>query len=173
VWTVSSAPDVITTARLVLEPLRVDHAAEMAPLLDDPALHEFIGGSPSTVEQLRATYERQAVGRSAAGDELWFNWIARADGDAVGYVQATVTGEAQATAIGAAADLAWVIAVPHQGRGFAREAALGMLDWLRSRGVRTFTAHIAPGHAASASVARALGLTPTDAVEDGETVWRT
>lgn len=164
----SSAPEVapIRTARLVLEPLRPDHATELAPVLADPALHEFIGGSPATAEELRGRYERQAVGRSAAGDELWFNWIARAGGPggaAVGYVQATVIGDA--------AELAWVIGVPHQRQGLAREAALGMLDWLRSRGIRTFTAHIAPDHTASAAVARALGLSPTDAVVDGETVW--
>jgi hypothetical protein len=32
--------------RLDLEPLAVAHAAELAPLLDDPSLHEFTGGAP-------------------------------------------------------------------------------------------------------------------------------
>ncbi len=32
------------TRRLLLEPLRPDHADKMAPLLDDVALHTFIGG---------------------------------------------------------------------------------------------------------------------------------
>ncbi|MGZ4602692.1 MAG: GNAT family N-acetyltransferase [Kineosporiaceae bacterium] len=39
--------------RLDLEPLRVEHAEEMAPLLDDPELHRFIGGEPARLEQLR------------------------------------------------------------------------------------------------------------------------
>jgi hypothetical protein len=34
------------TERLDLEPLTEAHAAELAPLLDDPALHEFTGGTP-------------------------------------------------------------------------------------------------------------------------------
>ena len=34
------------TERLDLEPLAVAHAAELAPLLDDPRLHEFSGGAP-------------------------------------------------------------------------------------------------------------------------------
>ena len=34
------------TERLDLEPLVAEHAAELAPLLDDAALHEFTGGAP-------------------------------------------------------------------------------------------------------------------------------
>jgi len=34
------------TERLDLEPLAVAHATELAPLLDDPSLHEFTGGAP-------------------------------------------------------------------------------------------------------------------------------
>ena len=35
----------ISTARLDLLPLRVEHAAEMAEVLADPALHTFTGGT--------------------------------------------------------------------------------------------------------------------------------
>jgi hypothetical protein len=35
---------VLSTERLLLEPLRVEHAEEMAPLLDDRRLHAFTGG---------------------------------------------------------------------------------------------------------------------------------
>lgn len=51
--------------RLQLEPLRVEHAEEMAPLLDDAGLYMFIGGQPATAEELRDKYRRQVVGRSA------------------------------------------------------------------------------------------------------------
>ncbi|MDQ3342454.1 MAG: GNAT family N-acetyltransferase [Actinomycetota bacterium] len=84
--------EVIQTARLTLEPLRVEHADEMAPLLNDPALHSYIGGQPATLEQLRRRYTRQAVGRSVDGAQGWLNWIARhrATAAAVGTVQATL-----------------------------------------------------------------------------------
>ena len=36
--------ETLTAPRLVLEPLRPDHARELAPVLDDPALHTFTGG---------------------------------------------------------------------------------------------------------------------------------
>jgi hypothetical protein len=40
------------TGRLDLEPLAVAHAAELAPLLDDAALHEFTGGTPLSAAAL-------------------------------------------------------------------------------------------------------------------------
>jgi RimJ/RimL family protein N-acetyltransferase len=158
----------IVTARLRLDPLRVADAEEMQGVLADPALHVFTGGGPPTVEELRERYRHQARGSSSDGEEAWLNWVAREadDGSAVGFVQATVTGE------GTAADLAWVIGVPWQGLGYATEAALGMADWLRRHGVGSLSARVHPDNVASERVAAALGLEATGEIEDGERVWR-
>ena len=51
-------PGPLAAERLDLEPLGVGHAAEMARVLGDPALHDFTGGEP-------ATGEDAPVGRSA------------------------------------------------------------------------------------------------------------
>ena len=53
----------IRTSRLILLPLRPEHAEEMAGVLADPALHAFIGGAPLSPPELRARYERLAAGR--------------------------------------------------------------------------------------------------------------
>jgi RimJ/RimL family protein N-acetyltransferase len=45
------------------------------------------------------------------------------------------------------------------------------MEWLRGRGIARFVAHIHPDHAASAAVARHLGLTAGDPRADGETRW--
>jgi RimJ/RimL family protein N-acetyltransferase len=164
----------LQTARLTLEPLRVQHAEEMAPLLDDARLFAFTGGRPATLAELRARYVRQATGRSPDGAERWLNWIARRrqDGLAVGFVQASVSEDppppAPVTAV-----LAWVVGARFQGCGYAREAAGAMIRWLESAGVERLVAYIHPEHEASMAVARALGLTPTDALVDGEVVWET
>ncbi len=160
----------LTSARLELEPLRVDHASEMAQLLDDRQLHTFIGGEPATMEQLRARYERQVVGRSSDGAETWLNWVLRrADtGKVVGTTQATVTTEGAAVV----AKVAWVIGTPHQGRRYARESAQVMVNWLRLHGITMVVAHVHPRHGASMSVARAVGLAPTGVVVDGEVRWQ-
>jgi len=157
---------VTSDSRLILEPLRPEHAAEMVAVLSDPALYEFTGGEPPTLDELRARYERQAVGHSPDGSAEWLNWIVRTtdDGQAVGFVQATV--------VGGNADLAWLIGTTWQGRAYATEAAREMLAVLAQRGIGHFTAHIRADHQASARVAANLGLSPTDKVEDGEVVWR-
>ena len=125
----------------------------------------FIGGRPATEAELRERYTRQVAGHSSDGSEAWLNWVVRRrdGGELVGTVQATVSGST--------AELAWVVAVAHQGRGYAREAATAVQTWLRTTGVSEFLAHIHPDHAASAGVARALGLAPTDTVVDGEIRW--
>jgi RimJ/RimL family protein N-acetyltransferase len=164
------AAPTLRTERLVLEPLSVDHAEEMASLLADSALHAFTGGRPATPEELRHRYARQAGGGSPDGAHRWLNWIVRLEqtGAAVGTVQATVGGGEHGPAV---AELAWVIAATHQGHGYATEAAAGMARWLREQGTTVLAAHIHPGHEASMHVAGALGLTPTDEVLDGEIRW--
>ncbi|QPP10916.1 GNAT family N-acetyltransferase [Streptomyces bathyalis] len=160
----------MTTLRLRLEPLRPGHAAEAFPVFDDERLHIWIGGSPDSAEQLEARYRRQSAGQSPDGKQGWLNWMLRRQSDQrlVGTVQATLLRPAAGRL---AAELAWVIGSQHQGTGYAREAALAMTTWLREQGVDTFIAHVHPGHEASAAVARALGLTPTDTVVEGEIRW--
>jgi hypothetical protein len=55
-------PETVRTERLVLLPLLVEHAEEMAALLTDPLLHTFTGGSPLSAEALRSRYERLMAG---------------------------------------------------------------------------------------------------------------
>ena len=155
----------LSTERLDLVPLRVEHAEEMAEVLADPALHEFIGGEPATVEQLRRRYEKQVAG-SPDPAVTWVNLVIRLreENRLTGYVQATVAH--------GSAEIAWVVGTPWQGRGIASESARALADWLRSTGVNEIVAHVHPKHAASGAVAAAAGLTQTDTVVDGELRWR-
>jgi RimJ/RimL family protein N-acetyltransferase len=155
--------------RLLLEPLRVDHAAEMATVLADPALYTFTGGSPPSEQQLEERYGWQVAG-SSDGIEGWHNWIVRqiADGRAVGFVQATVTG-----ALGAeTAALAWLIGTDFQAQGYAREAATLLVRQLAGWGVSSYTANIHPDHHASQAVAASIGLQPTEDRVGGEVRWQ-
>lgn len=166
--------ETVVTARLVLTPLRVSDADVMVDVLGAEALHEFTGGRPAGLFELRRRYERQTAG-PADPDERWLNWIVRAapatdpDAAAVGTVQATLTRHGD----GWTAEVAWVIGVPWQSRGYAGEAAAGLVRWLLDRGVRPVTANIHPLHHASARVAARAGLTVTTDEVDGERIWRT
>jgi RimJ/RimL family protein N-acetyltransferase len=163
----STPTPTIETERLRLLPLRVDDAEEMAVVLSEPTLYEFIGGEPPTPPELRELYARWIAGPTR-DREAWHNWAIRlvADGTLIGHVQATVLRR------GAEADIAWILGVPWQGRGYATEAAIGMARWLEAFGVGTITAHVHPRHRASAGVAARAGFEPTDEVEGGEVVWR-
>jgi RimJ/RimL family protein N-acetyltransferase len=161
----------LRTDRLDLEPLRVGHAGEMVGVLADPALYAWTGGAPPTAGQLRERYARQAPGRSPDGRQGWLNWVLRLrdTGAAAGTVQATLAREDGATV----AELAWVVGTAAQRRGYAREAASAVAAWLRGLGVDRLVAHVHPEHAASAAVARHLGMRATGVVVDGETRWST
>ena len=161
--------DVIDTDRLTLEPLRSEHAAEMAPALDDVELHRYIGGRPASVDALWQRYQWQSVGRSPDGSEGWLNWVVRdrRSGTAVGTVQATLSRDDGRLA----AELAWVVATAHQRRGYAAEAAAGMAGWLRGQGIEHFVAHVHPEHRASQRVAARIGLAPTGMEVEGEIRW--
>jgi RimJ/RimL family protein N-acetyltransferase len=147
-----------------MQPLQIEHAGEMAKVLSDPDLYTFTGGEPPSVDVLAARYRRQLAGPGRT-DEQWFNWVIRHDDELVGYVQTTVTGST--------AEIAWVIGTGWQGHGYAKEAAQGLVNWLRARGIQRIIAHVHPDHAASAAVTAAAGLTRTDRLDDGEYLWTT
>jgi RimJ/RimL family protein N-acetyltransferase len=165
-------PEPFATARLDVMPLRVAYADEMAAVLGDPALHTYTGGAPETAEELRARYGRQTAGSPDPGVR-WWNWVLRVrdEGRLAGYVQATVDVP------GAEAEIAWVVGTSWQGRGYAKEAAAGLVTHLLAGAgagagaVRTVLAHIHPDHDASAAVAGAAGLAPTERWCDGERRW--
>lgn len=159
--------DPISSPRLRLAPVTAADAAEMAGVLRGEALYEFTGGAPPGPGELRDRYTRQAAGQSPDGRAEWHNWILRRrpGGEAVGYIQATITDGGQR------AEIAWVVGLDWQGHGYASEAAQALVGWLDAREVRVIQAHIHPRHAASAAVARRAGLLPAGTVEDGEQLW--
>ncbi len=159
----------IVTERLRLHPLRLEDADEMVDVLGDPMLHEFTGGKPATLAELRDRYQSWVQG-SGSDSELWLNWIVRivADGSPIGALQATIANpETTPEAL-----VAWTIGSAWQRRGYASEATIGLMQWLARQGIRSVVAHIHPDHVASARVAASAGLRPTDDTVDGEIVWR-
>lgn len=155
----------LSTRRLDLEIISIGHAAEAAVTFDSPALHEFTGGAPSTALELATRFARLERGVNDDATQLWLNWMLRerATGRLVGTVQATVEDDRS--------NLAWVVGVEYQRRGFAGEAARSVVDWLRARGVREMRAFVHPRNSASAAIAGALGLTRTTTVVDSEHLW--
>ena len=159
----------LDTDRLELAPMVEGDSVALYALLRDPEIHAFTGGQPPELaDELRAKIRRRESRRSPQGDELWLNWTLRLKENqtVVGYVQAGVKA--------GQADMAWVIGVSFQRRGYATEASQGMLEWLRDRLlVDEVRANIHPNHIASHKVARSIGLSPSgEHSDDGEEDWR-
>jgi RimJ/RimL family protein N-acetyltransferase len=164
---VTGLADIIETERLRLVPLQVADAGELAAVLGDVRLYEWIGGQPPTEDELRARFRRLEAGGSADGAEEWFNWVVRQreGGQAVGRVEATVFPAKAMAAV------AWVIGTPWQGRGYGTEATRALTGCLLERGVTTLVADVHPGNVASEIVAQRAGFVVTDEVFDGERRW--
>ena len=65
----------------------------MFEVLCDPAIYEFEGQPPPSVEALRRGYAKRETRESPDGSEKWLNWVVRLpSGQLAGYVQATVLG---------------------------------------------------------------------------------
>ena len=149
---------------VVLVPLCGRHADELAGLLEDAYVRDALG--VGDVDALRRRFAAWESRRSPDGEERWLNWLvrARAGDRALGWAQATVRG--------ATGSVAYALLPAERGRGAASDALRALLGWLRTKlGVAEITAAIAPDNVASARVARAAGLAPTDRRVDGEVVW--
>jgi RimJ/RimL family protein N-acetyltransferase len=154
--------------RLRLDLITQADVDELHHILDDPALHRFIGGRPLEVDELRERVRTWELLRSPDGQAVWLNWIVRlaTTGVVIGYVQASVRD--------GIASIAYVIGAAYAGQGLATEATVAMCRALRERlGVRQLVAHIHPLHQASQRVAQHVGLKPTgDADAEGEAIWQ-
>jgi RimJ/RimL family protein N-acetyltransferase len=152
----------VGTPRLVLEPQTVAHAAEMHPLLADPALYRHENEPPPSVDWLRERFARLESRRSGDGREEWLNWVLRLreGGALVGYVQATVRADGSAT-------IAYVLGSPHWGRGLATEAVRGMIDALAAHhGVHTLRAVLKRSNEPSLRLLQRLGFVPATPEEE-------
>jgi RimJ/RimL family protein N-acetyltransferase len=82
--------------------------------------------------------------------------VREADGVMVGYINfhdAAVDGRAE---------LGYTVLEPYRRLGYAREAALAMMDWAATtRGVRTFVVSVSPENEASLALTDALGFIRT------------
>jgi RimJ/RimL family protein N-acetyltransferase len=147
---------------LRLDPLRVEDAEDLFVVYADEAMYRYTGGSVPTLDELRARFERQ-TGPTPEGTR-WLNWVVRAEGVAVGVVQATVQDDL--------AEVAWEIGIPWQGKGYASEATKAVVTWLLRRDLSDVRANIHPDHAASQKVATGVGFSLTEEWMADEQVWQ-
>jgi RimJ/RimL family protein N-acetyltransferase len=146
---------------LVLEPLVVDHADEMFPVLSEPKLYAFLGyGPPPSLAHVRHVYTQLERRMSPDGAERWLNWIVRPPAaPPIGFVQATLVEPATAW-------VAFVFASRHWGKGLARTATAAMIAHLEAAyGRSTFLATVERANVRSIAMLTALSFRPATPAE--------
>ena len=148
----------LTTARLHLRRLTTDDAPAMAGLLGDD--HDAIQMTshvpdPCTVDGARAWIAMRS------GDDS-YPFAIEVDGTMIGVIGCRVEGEL--------AGLGYWIGRAHWGQGFATEAALAVLRFVASLGVRTVEADTFVGNAASVRVLEKIGFAYVDTIDEDQPV---
>lgn len=148
---------VITTARLLLEPINRHHAAAMFAGLSDARAYAYIPDTPpESVAALAADYAELEAGLSPDGKEIWLNWVLKRleHSDFAGYVQATILRDEAALVI------AYHVFPDFWGQGLGREAVAAMLAYCRAQyNLREARAYIDTRHERSTRLVEALGFT--------------
>ena len=107
--------------RLTLVPQTAAHADEMFVVLGDPEIYRHENAPPPSVEWLRERFARLETRTSPDRKEQWLNWVLRVPGGAlIGYVQATLYGNAHAA-------IAYELSSAYWGRGLASLAVATMI----------------------------------------------
>jgi RimJ/RimL family protein N-acetyltransferase len=152
---VMSVP-VLTTERLIMRGHAVGDLPTCLALWSDPDVVRFIGGVPSTAEEVWARMLRYAGLWALLGYGYWV--IETHDGDFVGEVGFADFRRALSPAVGDAPELGYALLPAFHGKGYATEAAGAALTWLRGavKPPRTICL-INPEHHASMRVANKLG----------------
>jgi RimJ/RimL family protein N-acetyltransferase len=157
----------LQTARLTLEPVRASHAREIWPQLDDDRMWRYFPAlRPATLDDLQRLYEKWERGSRVDG-EVWLNWLCRerALGVLVAGMQSTVYTRERV------AYLAYAVYPLHQRKGYAREAAQCVIEYVRTcYAVERFFAEMDTRNEASYRLAESLGFTRVEtrlAVERG------
>lgn len=110
-----------------LEPVCVEHAAEMFVLLGDPRIYEHLDRKPpATPQELEDRYRRYETGLSPDGSERWLNWIIMPHaGDAcAGFMQVSVLADGTG-------DFGYILGPAFWGKGLAFDAASAVIGVLQ------------------------------------------
>ena len=140
-----------------LEPLEEAHAEEMFVVLSDPAIYEFEGEPPPSLEKLAAGFRRAEARKTKQGD-IQLDWVVRLQtGELTGYVQTVVynTGVAY---------IGYEFSSKFWRRGIGSAAVhCALLELTRSYAVHKYVAVLKERNFRSTALLRKLGFRPGSA----------
>ena len=147
---------VLTTNRLSIEPMTLDHWEDYAAAWADPRMTEFIGGEPRN--------RNISWGKMLQGIGLWplfgygyWSFIERESGKFVGN-GGFAQFERGIPELEGYPEAGWAFAADAWGKGYATEAMTAILEWADQRGLAETRCIIDPGNGSSHNVAAKLGF---------------
>ena len=156
----------VLTSRLRLRLLEPGDAAVVHGLRSLPDATRYLSHGPFTEEE-SAAWLRQQLARGAASTLEHFNlsWAItlRESGHVIGNIRAWNTPEPPSPGPlePGFASFGYVLHPDHHGRGYGREAAAAMVEWLfTERGTRTALAGVYEPNLPSRRLLESLGFTP-------------
>ncbi|MEP7348354.1 MAG: GNAT family N-acetyltransferase [Sphingorhabdus sp.] len=153
---IKSAPT-LTTDRLTIAPMTLDHWENYATAWADPRMTQFIGGKPRT--------RNESWGKFLQGNGMWslfsYGYWSFLDRDTGGFLGngGLAQFERGIPALEGYPEAGWAFAPDFSGRGLATEAMTAILDWADSNLADSeIRCIIDPDNIASCNVAEKLGF---------------
>jgi RimJ/RimL family protein N-acetyltransferase len=146
----------LTTQRLSIEPMSMDHWEDYAAAWADPRMTEFIGGEPRS--------RNISWGKMLQGIGLWplfgygyWSFIERETGQFVGN-GGLAQFERGIPELDGYPEAGWAFAPDAWRKGYATEAMAAIMEWADETGLPEIRCIIDPGNTASHKVAAKLGF---------------
>ena len=154
----------IETERLLLRAHRPDDLSASLAIWAHPDVTRFIGGRPSTSEEVWWRLLRYA-GLWAMLGYGYLAVVERASGRMVGDVGLADFKRATSPALGEVPEAGWALHPDFHGKGYALEAMRALLGWADAQGIERTCCIIDGGNAPSTGLAMKLGYGRTGSVD--------
>jgi RimJ/RimL family protein N-acetyltransferase len=147
----------LTTKRLIIAPMALDHFEQHAAAWADPAMTRFIGGNPRSRNESWGKFLQGAGLWSIMGYGYW-SFLDRATGAYLGNGGLAQFERGIPELVGVA-EAGWAFGPAAWGKGYATEAMTAILEWADSAlNLTEIRCIIDPGNTASHNVAAKLGF---------------
>ncbi|HEY0415913.1 MAG TPA: GNAT family N-acetyltransferase [Gaiellaceae bacterium] len=145
----------LETERLTLRPYVEDDFAEFAAIHADPAVARWLYNEPRVGAAARAHFELKLPLDRLAAEDAWMSCavVVREGGALVGDLSLHWVSVEHRTA-----EVGFLFAPAHQGRGYATEAARAVVDWAFAAGFHRVIGRAEARNVASARVLAKLGM---------------
>jgi RimJ/RimL family protein N-acetyltransferase len=146
----------LTTERLIIAPMSLDHFEEHAAAWADPEMTRFIGGNPRSRNESWGKFLQGAGLWSIKGYGYW-SFLDRASGAYLGNGGLAQFERGIAELVDYP-EAGWAFAPEAWGKGYATEAMTAILNWADEAKLGEIRCIIDPGNVASHNVATKLGF---------------